>query len=69
MNRVEEAIALLKSVVAAEPKNADALINLGLALSQAHQARDAVPSLSAQFNCSRTRDGASGPGSGVSAGE
>ena len=36
---------MLKRVVAAQPDNADALINLGLALGQAHEARDAVPFL------------------------
>jgi protein O-GlcNAc transferase len=40
-----EAIKLLKSVVQADPDNADALANLGLALSLSHDARAAVPFL------------------------
>ncbi len=44
-NKVQEAIALLKKVVAAEPNNAEALTNLGMALCQAQLAKDAVPVL------------------------
>jgi tetratricopeptide (TPR) repeat protein len=45
VKRFEDAIRLLKSVAAAEPHNVEALVNLGLALSQAHQATEAVPYL------------------------
>ena len=44
-DRVKDAIELLKQVVEAEPKNADALTNLGMAFAQMHEAADGIPYL------------------------
>jgi len=45
LGHLPEAIALLRKAVALEPRNPDALANLGMALTQTQQARDAVPLL------------------------
>jgi protein O-GlcNAc transferase len=45
LGHLPEAIALLRKAVALEPRNPDVLANLGVALTQAQQAKDAVPLL------------------------
>ena len=45
VDRVKDAIELLKQVVTSEPKNASALTNLGMAFAQIHDAADGIPYL------------------------
>jgi protein O-GlcNAc transferase len=45
LGHLPEALALLRKAVALDPRNPDALANLGMALIQAQQAREAIPLL------------------------